>query len=208
DLKTFQPAACCLRSGFSLFCNASFNLPMTISKSAVLSGLMKIRIMPPSFGNSRGWETDWACCAGACACATVADSKLAINPRANTADRRAIAGASLRNIAASCVRKGATLTYSRLNKNRHYLMSEEHPGAGQPPPGVCDLQQPNLNETLQILAETGPGVDLVPRVDASNIHALGQTQRGKKCVSQTLLARQASDVEGRRLIGAYPSDII
>ena len=53
DLKIFQPAACCLRSGFSLFASASFSLPMTISKSAVLSGLMKFRTMPPSFGNSR-----------------------------------------------------------------------------------------------------------------------------------------------------------
>ena len=31
DLKTFQPAACCLRSGFELFCIASFSLAMTAS---------------------------------------------------------------------------------------------------------------------------------------------------------------------------------
>src|SRR5262245_59151288 len=144
---------------------------MTISKSAVLSGLMKIRIMPASFGNSRGAETDCACCAGACACATVADSKPAINPKAIIPARRAIAGASLRNIAASCVRKGATLTYSRLNKNRHYLVGEKHPLPCQPQAASGGLQQPQLDETYEFRAKTSPGIDAVSLVDSSNIQA-------------------------------------
>src|SRR5215471_5334663 len=61
DLNTFQPAACCFRSGFSLLASASFSLPITISKSAVLSALMKFRIMPPSPGNVR---VVGACAAG------------------------------------------------------------------------------------------------------------------------------------------------
>src|SRR5262245_45811567 len=142
---------------------------MTISKSAVLSGLMKIRTMPASFGKSRCWETACACCAGACACATVADSKPAINPKAIIPARRAIAGASLRNIAASCMRKGATLAYSRLNKNRHYLVGEENPLAGQSPPAVSDLQQPRVDKTLQILTKTRPDVNTVPPVDGRNV---------------------------------------
>jgi hypothetical protein len=46
--KTFQLAACCLRSGFSLFSSASLSLPMTASKSAVLSGLTKFSTRPTS----------------------------------------------------------------------------------------------------------------------------------------------------------------
>src|SRR4029079_9530566 len=175
---------------------------MTISKSAVLSGLMKIRTMPPSFGNSRCWDTAaGACCAGACACAAVADSKPAINPRAITPTRRATTGTSHRTIAASCVRKGATLTYSRLHKNRHCLVGEEDPLAGQPPRAVGDFQQPALNVPIEVGAKTGPGIDPITVIDCSNIRAFREPEGREECVAQAFVGGHPSRLDHRQAAG-------
>src|SRR3954454_19838819 len=90
DLNTFQLAACCLRSGFSLFPSASFSLPTTDSKSAVLSGLMKFSTIPASDANVRAVGAAWAAWAGApvaggvagaaCANAVAADKVPTTNP--------------------------------------------------------------------------------------------------------------------------------
>src|ERR1044072_8142342 len=52
-LKTRQLSACCLRLGSWLLPIASLTLPITISKSAVLSGLMTLNIRPASVVNLR-----------------------------------------------------------------------------------------------------------------------------------------------------------
>src|SRR4029078_6222263 len=52
-LKTRQLNACCLRFGSWLLPSASFTFAITISKSAVLSGLMTLNIRPASVVNFR-----------------------------------------------------------------------------------------------------------------------------------------------------------
>src|SRR5215212_9552615 len=157
DLNTFHPAACCLRSGFSLFDSASFSLPMIISKSAVLSGLMKLSTMPASLGKMRAFDTACACAAGApvvvagggvaggvaggcCARTTFDDSTPTRTTRAIQPGRPpGTSATAIRRITASLTKRVVTVTYSGLHEHCHYLMGQQHAATRQPHPGAITL---------------------------------------------------------------------
>ena len=64
DLNTFQLAACCFRSGFSLFCRASFNFATTSFKVRGLVGLYEALENHAGFvrtRNTRVVGAAWAC---------------------------------------------------------------------------------------------------------------------------------------------------
>src|SRR3954468_14804396 len=68
-LKTCQLSACCLRMGSELLPRASFTFDITSSKSATLSALMTLNIIPASAVKGRvagtaGWAAAGACVAG------------------------------------------------------------------------------------------------------------------------------------------------
>src|SRR4051812_14143508 len=64
-LKTCQLSACCLRSGSELLPRASFTRDITISKSATLSALMTLNIIPASAVKGRVAGTAGCAAAGA-----------------------------------------------------------------------------------------------------------------------------------------------
>src|SRR4051794_5966504 len=69
-LKTRQVSACCLRFGSGLLASASLTRAITASKSATLSGLMTLKMMPESEVNLREAGTAAAgAAAGACGAA-------------------------------------------------------------------------------------------------------------------------------------------
>src|SRR5690242_4476829 len=108
---------------------------MIISKSVVLSGLMKFSTMPASDANTRVLGAACACCAGCagggccvggvwvCVCACDADVARAprTSPRTIHRGRPPAAGVGVRIIAASFAKRNVTLTYSGLHENGHHL---------------------------------------------------------------------------------------
>src|SRR5438477_378046 len=133
DLKTFQLFACSLRSGLSLFMSASLSFTITASKSAVLSGLMKLRTIPASDANTR-LVGGAACAAGAAACC--ADGTADRTPNTSNAIQPArppVAGVvGERNITASLA-KGLLLYRTQWsNENGHHLVGKKHSATREP----------------------------------------------------------------------------
>src|SRR5437868_5911311 len=184
-LKIFQPAACALRSGFSLLASASLSFPITISKSPVLSALTKFRITPPSVLNTKGFGAAAGGCAGAaCAKAVVADSVTTANP--NTI---------LRSIEASCERKGVTLPYSALHEHGHYFVSKEHSLAGQAEARSVALQAAGFEKRLEVGAKPAPDVNPVASLYGICVDPVNQPQSGKECVAKPFIGGQSALVD-------------
>src|SRR5262245_32644286 len=189
DLNTCQLFACSLRSGFSLFASASFNLATTASKSAVLSALMKFNTMPASLPKVRAVGAACAACAGAaCANTGAADSVPTTSPRA------------IRSIEASSVeraRKGVTLAYSGLHENGHYFVSKEHALAGQPEPVAVEAQPPGLKKRLKIAAESTADIDAVAAFHGAHVDSVHQTKSREQRVAELFVAAHPAEIDGR-----------
>src|SRR5439155_20538137 len=192
DLKTFQLAACCLRSGFGLFCSASFSLAMTASKSAVLSGLMKLSTRPASDAKTRVWGAVWACCAGCagggccvggvcvCDCAYAVDVANAptTSPTTIQAGRPPAADVGVPNIAASFAKTDVTVAYLGLHENGHYLVSKKHSLAGQVEARTFSAETPCLYERFEARSVPRPDIDAVARTNRVKVYALRQPYAG------------------------------
>src|SRR6187549_2882412 len=127
DLKKRMPASCCLRVGFSLFSKASLYFAITLSKSAVLSGLMRIVMTAASLSSVITGAGFAASCAEATAVPASVIPASAI-PETKTRNPR--------NIDQPPSRKVATLPYCPADENRHYVVGQKHalPGQGQAAP--------------------------------------------------------------------------
>src|SRR5690242_18504155 len=128
-----MPASCVLRTALSLFDSASLYLESTLSKSAVLSALIRMvttAASPSSVITGAGF-------AASCAEATAAPAS--VKPASAIPETKTC---KPRNITASCERF-ATLPYCPADENRHYVVSQKHAMAreGQSPPGL--MEQPS-----------------------------------------------------------------
>src|SRR5262249_25513572 len=190
DLNTCQLFACSLRSGFSLFASASFNLATTASKSAVLSALMKFNTIPASLPKVRAVGAACAACAGAaCANTGAADSVPTTSPRA------------IRSIEASSVeraRKGVTLTYLRLHENGHYFVSKEHALSGQPEARPLLPEPAAFEERLKIGAESPAHIDTIAACDGLRVDPIDQAQAREQRVAELLIGGHPAHVDCRR----------
>src|SRR5215813_7303963 len=200
DLNTCQLFACSLRSGFSLFASASFNLATTASKSAVLSALMKFNTMPASLPKVRAVGAACAACAGAaCANTGAADSVPTTSPRA------------IRNIEASSVeraRKGVTLTYLPLHENRHYFVSKEHALAGQPHARPVVTEPAAVEERLQLGAESTADIDTKTPFDGCGVDPVDQPQAREQRVAELLTGCHPAHVNRRRRAARDCLDVV
>src|SRR5688572_18204801 len=132
DLKNFMPASCCLRVGFSLFSNASLYFAITLSKSAVLSGLIRIVITAASPSNVITG-------AGFASCAEATVAPASVKPASAIPETKTC---NPRNIDQPPSRKVVTLPYCPADENRHYVISQKHavPGQCQTASGLMDEQ--------------------------------------------------------------------